>query len=356
MANIQERIDSEGRKSYRVQIRLKGSPPETATFPKLTAAKKWAQSTEAAIREGRYVSRSESKKHTLGEAVDRYVRDVLPQKRPNTIPSQEAQLKWWKNTLGALPLADVTAPVIVKARDDMAASLNHNGKKFSPATITRYLAVLSHLFSVALREWQWIESNPCLRVTKPKEPRGRVRYLSNKERAKLLDACKESTHPDLHVLVLLALATGGRRGEILGLRWPDVDMRRGSVTFVQTKNGDVRTVPVTGDALAMLRERARIRRIDTDQVFPDPDFRVAWETAIETAKIEDFHFHDLRHTCASYLAMSGASIAELAAVLGHRSLSMVQRYAHLSEQHTATILTKMHSKYLNGSEGEADHG
>ncbi len=356
MATIRERLDSEGKKTYHVQVRLKGTPPETMTFDKLTAARKWAQSTEAAIREGRHQPRSEARRHTLGEAVDRYARDVLPQKQPNTVVSQAAQLEWWKKRLGTLPLSDVTPSVIVQARDDLAASTNRQKKKMSPSTVTRYLAVLSHLFSVAVKEWQWIETNPCRRVTKMKEPRGRIRCLSDAERGKLLAACRESSHPDLYVIVLLALGTGGRKGEIVGLRWPDVDLDGGAVTFTDTKNGDVRSVPITGEALEMLRERSRIHRLDTDRVFPDPDFRTAWDKAIEAAKIKDFHFHDLRHTAASYLAMSGAMAPEIAAVLGHRTLAMVKRYSHIGKQHTAGVLTRMHEKFLNGPEGEVKHG
>jgi integrase len=355
MATIQERVDSQGRKTYRVQVRLKGAPPETMTFPRKTDARKWAQSTEAAIREGRHTPSTEARKRTLGEAVDRYIRDVLPAKRPNTIVSQEAQLKWWKAKIGALPLAGVTPAVIVQARDDLAASRNRQDKKFSPSTVTRYLAILSHLFSVAMREWQWVESNPCMRVTKPKEPRGRVRKLSNEERTKLLSACRESSHPDLYLAVLVALSTGGRRSEILGLRWPDVDLQRGAVTFTDTKNGDIRTVGIAGEALALLKERARIRRIDTDRVFLHTDIRTPWEKAVEAAGVKDFHFHDLRHTCASYLAESGASLAELAAVLGHRSLQMVQRYTHIGRQHTEEVMAKMHAKFLD-AESEAGHG
>jgi integrase len=353
MATIQTRTDSAGKKSFRVMVRLKGAPPETATFTKLTKAKEWAASKESAIREGRHFKTVEGKRRTVADAITRYRENVLPRKKQSSRHSQRRQFEWWGEQLGAYCLADVTPAMIAECRDRL---LNDPEHRKSSATAVRYMAALSHMFSVAVKEWGWLESNPCQRVQKPKEPRGRVRYLSDDERGRLLAVCRESEHPDLYLVVLLALGTGGRRSEILGLRWPDVDLQRGAVTFTDTKNGDIRTVPVVGESLALLKERSRIHRLDTNKVFLGTDPRVAWEAAVKAARLEDFTFHSLRHTAASYLAMSGASVAELAAVLGHRTLAMVQRYSHLSEQHTAGVMTRMHEKFLNGQESEADHG
>jgi integrase len=147
--------------------------------------------------------------------------------------------------------------------------------------------------------------------------------------------------------VILALSTGGRKMELLSLCWPDVDLKRSTLTFHQTKNGERRAVPLTGQALTLMRQHAKVRRLDTALVFPDAtgerplSIRDAFEGAVERASIEDFRFHDLRHSAASYLAMNGASLMEIAAVLGHRTLQMVKRYAHLSEQHTRSVVERM---------------
>jgi integrase len=213
--------------------------------------------------------------------------------------------------------------------------------------VNRYLGALSHAFSIAVKEWGWLEDSPMRKVSKPREPRGRVRFLSDEERTRLLDACQGSHNPYLSAIVTLALATGARRGELLGLRWPDVDLRRGTLTFHQTKNRERRAVPLTGQALALMCEHAKVRRLDTALVFPNPTgtkpatIRAAWEGAVEHADIKDFRFHDLRHSAASYLAMSGASLAEIAEVLGHKTLAMVKRYAHLSEAHTRNVVARM---------------
>lgn len=105
MASIQERRSKDGKTTFRVQVRLKGHPQETATFERKTDAKKWAQQTEAAIREGRYFKTTEAKRHTFGEMVDRYIRDVLPKKNQSSQHSQKSQLHWWKNQLGEYTLA-----------------------------------------------------------------------------------------------------------------------------------------------------------------------------------------------------------------------------------------------------------
>lgn len=360
MATIEKRDNPDGKISYRVKVRLKGFEPQTATFARLTDARKWAAQTESAIREGRYFQTVEGKRHTLSEAVDRYLIDVMPRKSKGSIGSQQGQLMWWKSQLGYRTLADITPPLIAEYRDRLARESIPSPAKDetkagppryrTPATVKMYLATLSHLFTVAVKEWSWLEANPLERVNKPKLDNARVRFLDDDERQRLLAACQESESPDLHLSVILALATGCRKMESMGLRWKQVDFSRKQITLTKTKNGETRTVPLSGLAFDLLRERAKVRRIDTDLIFPahNPasviDLRTPFETALRVAGIENFHWHDLRHSTASYLAMNGASMLEIAAVLGHKTLSMVKRYSHLSEQHTAGVLESMNSK------------
>ncbi len=181
MASIEKRDTGDG-VSYRVKIRVKGRPPQSATFERLTDARRWAQSTEAAIRERRYFKTTEAQRRTLGELVDRYIRDVVPQKG-TWAGDQAKQLRWWRAELGRLMLSDVTPAVIAEARDKLAAGITVRGRQRSPATVNRYLAVLSHAFTLAVKEWGWLDDNPSRKVSKPREPRGRVRYLSDDERA-----------------------------------------------------------------------------------------------------------------------------------------------------------------------------
>jgi integrase len=359
MAYIEERNTGDGQTRYRVLIRLKGHPVQSATFERKTDAKRWASDTESAIREGRHFKSSEAKKHTLEGLIDRYTRDVLPNK-PKSKDKQEQQLEWWKDQIGSYLLSDVTPALIAEYRDKLAAEKTKRADRRSPATVIRYLAALSHAFTIAVKEWGWLEANPVLKVTKPKEPRGRVRFLSDDvinngtvidgERTRLLKACTASPCKHLYPVVILALSTGMRLNEIMTLTWDSVDLQRRRITLHETKNGERRVVPLVSKALDILREHAKVRRLDTNLVFPSNktkkplDLRAPWEAALKAAKIEDFRFHDLRHTAASYLAMNGASVAEIAEVLGHKTLQMVKRYSHLSEPHTAGVVERMNTK------------
>jgi integrase len=348
MATIEKR-DTDGGTTYRVKVRIKGHSAQSATFGRLTDARRWAQSTEAAIRERRYFKTNEAQRHTLAELIDRYVRDVIPRKGP-WAHAQARQFAWWRAELGTRSLADVTPAVIAEARDKLAKGVTVRGRQRSPSTVVRYLAALSHAFAVAVKEWGWVEDSPLRKVTKPKEPRGRVRFLSEDERPRLLEACRTSDSPDLNAAVVLSLSTGGRRMEILGLRWGQVDFARRAITLLETKNGEIRSLPLVGHAFDLMGERAKVQRIDTDLVFPGRkknrpvDLRGPFETAVKRAGIEDFRWHDLRHSAASYLAMNGATLAEIAEVLGHKTLAMVKRYAHLSQAHTTRVVESMNAK------------
>ena len=350
MAMIEKRYSKTGIPSYRVLIRLKGYPMQTATFKRITDAKRWEQQTEAAIKEGRHFKTTEGKKHTLAELIDRYSKDVLPTK-PKQAGHQQQQLEWWKSKLGDYALADITTALIVQYRDELASGVTYRGTQRSPATVCRYLAALSHAFTTAVNQWQWLETSPMSKVKSPTEPRGRVRFLDDSERAKLLTACKESSNAWLYPCVVLALSTGMRQGELMSLKWQDVNLKDGYLILHQTKNGTRRRIPLAGLALELLQEHAKVRRLDTPLLFPSTinkdkpiDLRTPFEKALKTAGINDFRWHDLRHCCASYLAMNGASLGEIAEILGHRTLSMVQRYAHLSESHVSNVVGAMNKK------------
>lgn len=350
MANIRELRNRKGVTSYSVQVRLKGFPTQHSTFSKLTDAKKWIQEVESAIRDGRYFKTSEAKKHTFSEMIDRYI-DQCVKDCQRYRKKKIAHLSWWKEQLGDYLLSDVTPSMIAAQRDTLLKQVTYRKTKRSPATVVRYLASLSHPFTVAFKEWGWIEESPMKKVTKPKESRGRVRFLSDEERMRLLEACEQSSSKYLYAVVVLAISTGMRRSEIMNLKWSDVDLSRGRIILHETKNGERRPVSLTGQALKTISDLDKVRRIDSQLIFPGVKrvknpivLRFHWELALKRAKIEDFRFHDLRHSCASYLAMNGASLSEISEVLGHKTLQMVKRYAHLSEMHTTGVVERMNQK------------
>ena len=197
-----------------------------------------------------------------------------------------------------------------------------------------------------------MEKNPCEMIKKPRENKGRVRFLSDEECNQLLDTCRP--HADLYLAIVLSLTTGARQGEIMSLRWGQIDFKRQVITLHETKNGERRALPLVGAAFSLLQQRSKIRNLKDDRVFPPSekakkadflDLRQPWEAALKTAAITDFRWHDLRHTAASYLAMSGVSLIEIAKVLGHRTLAMVARYSHLSDSHVVATGEKLAARF-----------
>lgn len=358
MASIQKRTLQNGETSYRVQVRLKGYPPQMATFSRLTDARLWAQSTEAALRERRYFNNAESKKHTVSDMIERYLEKVKresPKRAKNLMP----MLDWWKKQIGYCILSDLNRALISEQLDKLSkrtvGRVNQDTNKkeqvpITPARINRYLAAFGHVCSIAMNEWEWIENNPVKKIRKFKEARGRVRFLSDEERVSLLAACEDAPYPHMYLIVVLALSTGARKSEILFLKWQDVDFKRKQIVLHDTKNKERRIIPLSGHALDLIIAHKKIQRLDTDFIFPslmgDKPYEIkrSWEGALEKAGIENFRFHDLRHSAASYLAMNGASLAEIAEVLGHKTLQMVKRYAHLSEAHTHGVVSKMNER------------
>lgn len=352
MATIEKRKASDGQTSYRVKVRVKGFAPESATFDRLTDAKRWAAQTESDMKAGRHFG--QGKRHTFNELAKEY--------KPHAI--DPVRMDYWCGVFGADLLDAITPARIAKERDkllseetqrwatpltgDPKADAKRQKAKRSGATVNRYLAALSACLSHGVKTLQWIERNPCERITKPAENKGRVRFLADEERARLLDACRPN--PDLYMAVVLSLTTGARQGEIMGLRWPQIDFNRKVITLHETKNGERRALPLVGEAFTLLQERAKVRSLHDDRIFPpSPKARVAeylelrqpWEAALKAAEIKNFHWHDLRHTAASYLAMSGVSLLEIAKVLGHRTLAMVARYSHLSDEHVVATGEKL---------------
>ncbi len=350
MATITKRLDANGKPYYTAQVRLL-KEKDTATFKRITDAKKWVQDTESAIREGRWFKTVEAKKHTVKEMLDRYCTEYLPKNKDKTYSPKEqterkSKLDWWSSKIGHYLLSDITQQIIDE---------HLGGMTQSAATVSKYLKNLQHAFTIAINKWGWLTDNPAKKVSSPELPRGRVRFLDDDDRARLLQACKESPNPLLYPCVVLALSTGMRQAEQMELVWSDVNLKDGFLILHETKNGERRRVTLAGASLELLKEHNKVRRLDTKLLFPSSrnpqkpiDLRKAFLNAMEAVEITDFKWHDLRHCTASYLAMNGASLAEIAEVLGHKTLSMVKRYAHLSDGHVSNVVASMNEKIFGG--------
>ena len=356
MAWIQKREKKDGKITYTALIRIKGYPTMSATFSRLTDAKIWANEKEAEMKRGKHIKDAEAKKHTLAELIDRYIEFELP-KRKSDHKKYKMQLLWWKDKLGKYLLSEITPSLISKTKDILAQEPSPKATKIclmrSGATVNRYMASLSVVFTKAFKEWEWIEENPVLKVSKNKETRGRTRFLESKEQKALLIACKNCSE-FLYLIVVLALSTGARYGELINLKWDNLkfDLQTHEVTlyFMDTKNGEDRSVTVNALAYKLLKEHSKVRHINSKYIFARADgikpveLRKQWQKALKIAGINDFRFHDLRHTTASNLAMNGAGLRDIAEILGHKTLQMVQRYSHLTKKYSTRILRELNEK------------
>jgi integrase len=358
MATIRQR-KRRGKAVFHVQVRMAGFPARTKSFPTRRLADRWATKIEAQMIEGRHFRDPEARNRTLTEAIDRYMAEEAPKKRG---VMTRANLQWWRDRLGHLKLSEISPAILVEHRGKLQQEPYKRAKPESPrsivkgdakqfkrsaATVNRYLQSLSHVFTIAMREWHWLEHNPMLAVSKLREGRGRVRYLREDERDRLLR--ETAKDPTLHLLTVLALSTAARAGELCSLRWDDVEIKEQRLLFRITKNAQPRVVWVHGEALRLVREHAKVRRLD-GRLFASSrggkyDYAKPFRAACAAAKVADFRFHDLRHSAATYLAREGATEQQLKAIGGWKS-GVVSRYVHLAAGDAKDVLERMNEKIL----------
>jgi integrase len=286
---------------------------------------------------------------TFAELLRRYEAEYLCDTTAASQASHGYVLRAFAERYGSWTLTRLT-PAFFRGWRHELRQTNYN-----PGTIRTYLGYLGSVFTFAVQELEWLSENPLAKVRKPPEAPGRVRFLSDEERTRLLDVCQQSRQRWLYFLVVLAISTGCRRNEMLTLEWDQVDLEQGVLRLVSTKNKERRPVPVTGLALRLLREHAACST--SRWLFPGRDGQHAldiektWKKVRDQAGLVDFRFHDLRHTCASYLALNGATLREIAEILGHSRLQHTLRYAHLTLAHTTAVAARMTSTIF----GEGDN-
>jgi integrase len=339
MASIQVARLKDGKRRYRVRVRVNGYT-SSATFRRRSHADRWAANEEERAYSERLSPLEQSQVRRFADAVEKYEREVLKHKARNTERQQRQQLAFWKGMFAERVLADLDSSLIAEAKTVLAPRGN--------TTINSYLAVLSHLFTMAVKEWKWCPTNPVRDVWRLPEPKERVRFLSSEERAALLFYVRRAPCAALHPIVVITLSTGPRKEEIRTLQWKYYNHQRGEIYLEETKNKDRRKVRLFGQAREMMAELYRQRVPGSRYVFPSPrdkdtptDIRYSWELALERAGIENFCFHDLRHSAASYLAMQGATLTDIKEILGHRTIITTQKYTHLTESHTGALVERM---------------
>lgn len=276
------------------------------------------------IIEGRFFEKQEAQERSLTELMDRYASEHAARRANHR--RELTSIQNLKGFFGNPKLDHITPKLIVAYKNKRYT----DGVK--PATINRELATLKKAFNLARREWEWCTDNPVCRVSMERENNTRDRWLTVEEEQRLLPA----SAPWLREIVVFAVNTGMRMGEILALTWTGVDLFRRTVTVFRSKNGERRTIPVNSIVLDLLKHKYAVRSGMTDCVFHSQtgtsldgsNIRRGLNAALTLAKIHDFHFHDLRHTFATRIVQAGVDLYKVQRLLGHKSPIMTQRYAH----------------------------
>lgn len=294
---------------------------------------------------------------TLAALVDLYMAQYTGRDRNVT-----RRLAWWVERIGTKRLDELSDDDVHVALEQLAerpsrfyAGKDADGRpifkakreRLAGSTLNRYASALAAVVTWAIHRRIAPKGfdHPVRRVQYRPESPGETRFLSDDERARLLEACKASKWPRLYLLVMLGLTTGARRGELLGMRWADVDTERRVIHVGRTKNGDPKVLPLVA---AVVEQLEHFRGAPGALVFPSRldaskpmVFEARWKQALQAAKVRAFRFHDLRHSCASYLAQNGASLLEIADLLGHRQISMTHRYSHLAASHRSALVGRV---------------
>src|SRR5437899_3339096 len=276
----------------------------------------------------------------FNEFVQMYLERVVSLMK--SIRTERNRVKRWVKDLGMRPIGQITRAQIESWRREKMS-------RCKPATINRDLSRLRHMLNIAV-EWELLEESPMQGIKFLRENNARTRYLSLEECQRLIASCMA---PHIRAMVSVALHSGMRLGEILNLRWRDLDFASGFILVRDSKNGESRHVPM--DTILFALFRAYPRRVGADLVFSSSsggrivDVRTGFLNSCKRAGIADLHFHDLRHTFASQFVMAGGDLYILKEILGHKSLTMTQRYAHLSPTYKIKAIDRINTLWAGAT-------
>jgi integrase len=306
--------------TWQVQVRRQGHATLSRTFRLKADAEQWARQKEAEIDRGEMpVDTRVLRAHILAHLLERYAGKVVPRKRAADRELYMLRVVL-RHPLSRLSLHRLTPAEVAKYRDERLAVV-------TSATVRRELAIVRHCIQIARNEWGFVlPSNPVDQVKLPAPNNPRDRRASAGELERLLETCEARGNQRLSAIIQLAVETGIRRSELLGMRWADVDLEARTVFLRNTKNGHPRTVPLSPRAVEIIRTTARMG----DMVFPISTnaLRLAWERLRRRAGVSGLRFHDLRHEAVSRFFEKGLNMPEVAAISGHRDPRMLMRYTH----------------------------
>jgi integrase len=317
---------------WQAQVRRRGFDPVSKTFQTRQDGAGWARQIEAEMDRNVFVPRKAAESVTVKGLTDRYLKEVAPQKR--SYRAMRYDLLALGHHFRHRMLATLTPADVASFRDARLAS------GCAGATVSKQLNVLARVIDTADREWGvHAPTNPARMVSRPPSAPGRSRRITSAEEDVLLGACRASRATNLASIMILAIETAMRLGELLALEWVDVHLDRRTVRLRTTKNGEARTVPLSSRALGVL---TALKRGSENRIFPNwkdtLSFEHAWRRAVVKSGLQDLHFHDLRHEAATRLFERGLNPMQVAAITGHKTLQMLKRYTHLRAEDLVLLL------------------
>lgn len=326
---------------WQAKIRRKGYPSQSKTFRTKPEAQMWARGIEAEIDKGTYVTTAAAENTSFKELAARFTTEFAPFHYRGS--GWKHKLAHLVDRLGAYSVASLTADKIATYRDqrlkdpDPRFSDADKAPRISGATVKTELDLLSKVLDVASKEFRMTlpTGNSVSLIRKPANGPSRERRLTTEEFSRLLEACDQSKNRWLKPALLLSVETAMRQGELLGLKWDEVNFEKRIAFLKLTKNGEARAVPLSGGAIQVLQS---IPGVPGNKVLlvEKQSLHTVFKTACKRAKIEDFTWHDLRHESISRYAERGDfSILELASISGHKTLQMLKKYTHLQAEKLA---------------------
>lgn len=328
---------------YWIDYRVNGRRVRRKIGPQKKLAEGIMRKIRVEILEGRYLDRKKQEKMTFKEFSEIYAENY-GKKKKSWETTDVCYLKKFNAFFGSKYLFEITPEMVERYRTERLLQKTNKGNLVSPVHLNRELACLKCMFNRAI-DWGRVSDNPVRKVKFVKENNPRNRYLSDDELKNLINCSAEALKP----VILFAVNTGMRLGEIQGIKWGDVNFERGFVTLRETKNGETRYVQMNRIVRETLLNLKMTAKDQNSYIFCNKagfpyNPRVPFKKALTKANISDFRFHDLRHTAASYLAMAGIDLNTIRVILGHKSIRMVLRYAHLSDTHQALAVGALDKK------------
>jgi integrase len=303
------------RNKWQVMIRLRGIKPISKSFERKSDATRWARAIEGEIAIGKYTDPRKAELATIAQIIDRYLTMLDDQGAKDN--ARRSRLKRLRRDLGAFSLAKLSTQKLAEYRDLRLQVV-------SATTVSHELSLLRRLLNIASTEWGITLPNGIPRIPNPQLPHGRTRRLSPGEEGRLLSSCKDD--PKLQSLIELALETAMRRGELVNIQSSDINWKKSTLTIPKTKSGVPRVVPLSPRALSILESQ----NVEKERVIDLTATRASqkFAAACKKAGIVDFRLHDLRHEAISRLVELGLGTLEVAAISGHKTVSMLARYSH----------------------------